>query len=517
MSASPSWLEKAVFYEIYPQTFFDYNNDGIGDLYGVLAKLDYVQSLGFNAIWLNPCFESTFFDAGYDVSDYRKVAKRYGGNKALTALIEACHSRGIHLFLDLVPGHTSLEHPWFKASSQGTANAYSDRYIWCHDYFNVDRDFRWVGGFTQREGGVLVNFFSIQPALNYGFYEIKHPEYEEPITGNGPQGTIHAIEDVIRFWLDQGIDGFRVDMAGWLVKRDPDSLGTQAVWQEIFKDIRPQYPEAAFVSEWNCPKRSMPSGFDMDFLLQDQFTAFNNKLTRDDHPYFRFDEDQASLEGYLADVKTQLGFAAANGHYVSLISGNHDTKRISSWLKPQELAFYYVYMLTMPSVPFFYYGDELGLPYEENLLSVEGGYYRTGTRRPMPWDLAKPNAGFSKNPNVYIPVGKLPQGMSVKDQQDDPHSLLAFLKAMLAFKKEHPALDNDASIAFQPVGPGQSVLAYLRQKDNEKLFIAFNPSALAREVVLPSMGTVLKKQGDVLVTETVLRLYPHSFAILSLA
>ena len=116
MISSPKWLQKAVFYEIYPQSFMDSNGDGIGDLEGICQKLDYIKDMGFNAIWLNPIYESLFFDAGYDVSDYLKVAKRYGGNKALTKLIAKCHDKGIRLILDLVPGHTAINHKWFKES-----------------------------------------------------------------------------------------------------------------------------------------------------------------------------------------------------------------------------------------------------------------------------------------------------------------------------------------------------------------------------------------------------------------
>ena len=130
MKNIPEWLEKAVFYEIYPQTFYDSNGDGIGDLNGIRQKLDYLQSLGITAVWLNPCFESPFMDAGYDVSDYYKVAPRYGTNDDLRLLFAEARLSGIRILLDLVPGHTSIEHPWFKASCRPERNPYSDYYIW---------------------------------------------------------------------------------------------------------------------------------------------------------------------------------------------------------------------------------------------------------------------------------------------------------------------------------------------------------------------------------------------------
>lgn len=125
-----SWLNDAVFYEIYPQSFFDTNSDGIGDLPGVIEKLDYIRDLGCNALWLNPCFLSPFGDAGYDVADYCQVAPRYGTNDDLVRLFDEAHARGIHVLLDLVPGHTSIEHPWFQASQQAEANEYTGRYVW---------------------------------------------------------------------------------------------------------------------------------------------------------------------------------------------------------------------------------------------------------------------------------------------------------------------------------------------------------------------------------------------------
>ena len=131
----PNWLKDAVFYEIYPQSFRDTNNDGIGDINGIIEKLDYVKSLGCNALWINPCYDSPFKDAGYDVRDYKKVAPRYGSNEDLYRLFGEAHNRGIHVLLDLVPGHTSEEHEWFQESKKAERNQYSDRYVWTHGAF----------------------------------------------------------------------------------------------------------------------------------------------------------------------------------------------------------------------------------------------------------------------------------------------------------------------------------------------------------------------------------------------
>uniref|UniRef100_UPI002ACEB789 alpha-amylase family glycosyl hydrolase n=1 Tax=Anaerolinea sp. TaxID=1872519 RepID=UPI002ACEB789 len=159
-SSKPAWLENAVFYEIYPQSFFDSNGDGIGDLPGIIAKLDYVKSLGCNAIWLNPCFVSPFYDAGYDVADYYKIAPRYGTNEDARRLFEEAHKRGMRILLDLVVGHMSIEHPWFKESCKAERNEYTDWYIWNDDPWRWDEPgFHVVHGYADRHGNPLTNFF----------------------------------------------------------------------------------------------------------------------------------------------------------------------------------------------------------------------------------------------------------------------------------------------------------------------------------------------------------------------
>ena len=202
------WLDDAIFYEIYPQSFKDTNGDGIGDFQGIIEKLDYIRELGCNALWINPCFLSPFGDAGYDVADYCRVAPRYGTNEDLKQLFEEAHKKGIHVLLDLVPGHTSIEHPWFIESMKADKNPYTDRYIWTDKVWESP-EVSFGGslrGISERDGAVAVNFFSNQPALNYGFYQ---PDPEKPwqqaIDDEGPQATIAAMEDVMRFWLGMGL------------------------------------------------------------------------------------------------------------------------------------------------------------------------------------------------------------------------------------------------------------------------------------------------------------------------
>ncbi len=514
MASSPKWLKTSVFYEIYPQSFMDSNGDGVGDLEGICKKLDYIKDMGFNALWLNPIYESLFFDAGYDVSDYLKVAKRYGGNKALKKLISQCHEKGIRIILDLVPGHTAINHRWFKESCKAKKNAYTSRFIWNKDIWNVDPKFNWIRGFYERNGAAMINFFSIQPKLNYGFETIEHPEYEETPEGEGPQGTIRAMEDVVRFYLKQGIDGFRVDMAGWLVARDPEGKGTMRVWKQFFNDIKKEFPDSAFVSEWAEPTKSLEAGFDMDFMLQDMHYNSFGLPFRGDRPFFQKNGDNDTMVRYFELLLPLVEFAQEKGKYLACISGNHDTVRISEWLDQKEASLAYFFIVTMPNVPFFYYGDELLMRYLKGIPSVEGGYQRTGSRSPMQWDTSKPSAGFSQSKKTYIRLDSHRKGLTVEEESKDKGSLLNCLKNLLGVKANHVALDNDAS--WRPVADGhEGYVAYEREKDGERLLIVINPRPETKLVRLAN-GEIIYKAGEAKENSGNLEIGPQSAAILKI-
>ncbi len=243
------------------------NDDGIGDLQGIKAKLDYIQHLGVNALWLNPCFRSPFKDAGYDISDYYRVAKRYGTNKDLKNLIDEVHHRGIRICLDLVPGHTSDRHPWFKASARPESNQYSDRYIWTgNPWISSDGEMKFITGTSDRMGAYAINFFSHQPALNYGFAQPER-DYQQGIDDPGPQATRRELKRIMKFWLDLGVNGFRVDLAGSLIKKDPEALETGHLWQEMRLWMDTNYPDRVLISEWGEPSKAVSAGFHVDFLL----------------------------------------------------------------------------------------------------------------------------------------------------------------------------------------------------------------------------------------------------------
>jgi glycosidase len=515
MKQHPKWLDTACFYEIYPQSFQDSNEDGIGDIPGIIQRLDYIHELGFDALWINPVYLSPFFDAGYDVTDFKKVAPRYGTNQDLYRLFAQAHKRGMHVLLDLVPGHTATDCPWFIKSCKAKKNEYTDRYIWTKDVWTSPKDLNVLRGISERDGAVVTNFFSIQPALNYGFNEPSE-SYEQAITDEGPQSTIHTMIDIIKFWLSHGCDGFRCDMAGWLVKHDPEQEGTIKVWQQIINDVKQEYPESAFVSEWNNPANSLRAGFDMDFLLQDEFNPYNSQLARIEKPYFQFNEEKKDAKLFFEHFQEVYQCSQENNKFLSIISGNHDTKRIASFLNEEELKFYYTFMFTSPNVPFLYYGDEIGMKFEENLTSVEGGYKRTGSRSPMQWDKNK-KAGFSNANKLYIPVNPDRNGISVEEETNNPDSLLEYIRTLLSFKHAHVSLDNDADFELVKTN-GYSPLVYIRKKYTEKLLIAINPScknySISYEAEFKGNSLLSIGEATILKEKSKIKLSPNSLIII---
>ncbi len=492
------WLDNAIFYEIYPQSFCDSNGDGIGDINGIISKLDYIQSLGCNAVWMNPCYDSPFIDAGYDVRDYFKVAPRYGTNDDLKRLCNEMHRRGMHILLDLVPGHTSDQCEWFRESQRDARNEYTDRYIWTSSVWeNVGGIVNVMGmtrGGTERNAAYLTNFFNAQPALNYGFAN-PDPDrpWQQPVDADGPRATVEALKNVMRFWLSLGCDGFRVDMAGSLIKADPDQSANIRLWQEFREFLDKEFPDAVMVSEWGEPDKSLLAGFHMDFLLHFGPSHYMD-LFRTEMPYFSR-EGKGDLDSYFTIYmenmeKTRylhpdaaIKPAIPDGGMMCIPSGNHDMDRMARSLDPDEMKIAFAFIMAMPGVPFIYYGDEIGMKYVEGLTSVEGGYERTGSRSPMAFDETK-NAGFSDAPEecIYIRQDESKAAINVASEERDPESLLNEVKKLTKIRQEHPALHNRSD--FHLLTDGHKYpLAFIRSCKRESMLAVFNPSA--KEVPLP--------------------------------
>lgn len=513
------WVKKAVFYEIYPQSFMDSDGDGIGDFNGITQKLDYIRSLGCNAIWMNPCYDSPFKDAGYDVRDYTRTAQRYGTKEDLQRLFAEAHRRGIHVLLDLVPGHTSEEHPWFQESSKPERNVYSDRYIWTDCWYKRAEGLPYIAGECERDGAYVLNFFKSQPALNYGFL---HPQESWQMAIDAPAclETRQALTDVICYWLDAGCDGFRVDMADSLVKMDDKvKSGTCRVWKDILTRVREKYPDAAFVSEWNNPASAITrAGFDMDFFLDWSGNGYN-LLMRDydrqghDNSFFKKDSTRSIcdfLEEYLPKYET----VKKDGLYC-LITGNHDMIRAAYNLNERELKLAYAFLLTMPGAPFIYYGDEIGMRYQK-LPSKEGGYTRTGSRTPMQWSGEK-NCGFSdaEASRLYLPVDGAEDVPNVESQEQNPDSLLHTVRGINVMRAGEAALNDPENLQILYAEQGERGFAYRRGD----LYFFCNPAGEAEAFfTLPETADTVKLRrlyviGEAEQKEDGIRLGAQSFAV----
>ncbi|MCH5158990.1 MAG: glycosylase [Clostridiales bacterium] len=473
-----TWLKTAVFYEIYPNSFCDSDGDGYGDLVGITSKLDYVRSLGANAIWLNPIYDSPFMDGGYDVRDYFKVSPRFGSEKDFDVFIADAHARGIKVILDLVPGHTSEQHPDFLKSAEPVENEMTDRFIWTKGEWSFPEGFKAVGGRHNRQGNYIVNFFSTQPSLNYGFNRIDDPSWQMPHDCEAAKKTREWLKGVIRFWLDKGVDGFRVDMADSLVKNDGDRCEkpkTSEVWKDIRAMLDREYPDAVLVSEW-CDPQAIRAGFHADFMLDHHGNPYNLlvRAEEEEGKFSYFDKKGRGDAKKIAEDFTSWHNAVVGKGYIGIISCNHDTPRLAPTYNHDTLKLIYSTLFTLPGVPFLYYGDEIGMKYIKGMPSVECGFARTGTRTPMQWDTSV-NAGFSTAAKTFLPT-EIDKTVNVAAQEKDKKSLLNFIRELFAFRKNNSDFTSDSLEFVHAVGA--EPLCYRRGK----LLCIVNPLDMKQSV-----------------------------------
>ncbi len=498
--ASVTWLNNAVVYQIYPQSFFDSNGDGIGDLQGITAKLDYIQSCGFTAVWLNPINPSSFRDAGYDVTDFCDVDPRYGTLQDYKKLCDALHARGMKIIFDLVAGHTAIEHPWFLESAKVEKNRYSNRYIWTVSTFDEGEG---IAGLGERDAKCINNFFWHQPALNYGYAHPNpdHP-WELPVDHPDCVEMKHELMRIIDFWMDLGTDAFRVDMAQSLIKGDTDGSCTKQLWQEIRAHIESRNAECLLIAEWGAPGEAIQTGFHLDFLLHFGPTAYRSLFRYEKgrntftdftgNSYFH-KAGKGDINEFLQQFMLHMEQIQGNGN-IGLITGNHDMPRLAYGRTPEEIKAAMVFLFTMPGVPFVYYGDEIGMDYIENLPSKEGGYIRTGARTPMQWDDGK-NHGFSESDAPYLPVDCRACAPTVAAQMDDPSSVLSCVKQLISLHKQDCRLWADGQFHVLLAG---YPFVYERMANGKKLLIAINPSESKRTVDCPEITTVYLSQNAVI-------------------
>jgi maltose alpha-D-glucosyltransferase/alpha-amylase len=531
-TTAPGWLTDAVLYQIYPQSFADSDGDGIGDLRGVAEHLDHLAWLGVTAVWLNPCFASPMRDAGYDVSDYLSIAPRYGGNADLAKLVEQARARGIRVLLDLVPGHTSDRHPWFRASAEDPAD---HRYIWTDG--TGGRPHQLPEGFVPspgtRPGGYLPNFFEFQPALNFGYARQNPGEpWRQSVDAEGPRANRAALREIMAHWLGLGVAGFRVDMASSLVKDDPGFVETGKLWTELRDWLDRAHPGTALLSEWGDPAVAVPAGFHADFFLQfggegwglpyrSLFQTPEGTVDAEHAagPCYFDAAGEGSATTFLRAYERTAKSIGESGHII-LPTANHDFARLHCAPRTAEqLPTAFAFLLTFPTVPAIYYGDEIGMRYVPGLPEKEGSvlgphYNRAGSRTPMQWNQGS-NAGFSTAPadELYLPLDAEPGRPDAATQRADEHSLLNLVRDLIALRRENPELGPGASLEVLHDG---YPLAYIR---GGRFLVVINPSG--RPVDLrhdrPDLAAAQPVRGHgVEITETSAKAAPFAFGVFRL-
>jgi maltose alpha-D-glucosyltransferase/alpha-amylase len=526
----PSWLETAIFYQIFPASYYDANGDGIGDLEGIIRKLDYIQSLGVNALWINPCFDSPFNDAGYDVRDFYRIAPRYGANDDMKRLVREADRRKIRICLDLVAPHTSIDHPWFLESCRARPNAYSNRYLWSRNIYDQPRGYAGksmpaIRGYSQRPAAYATSFFWSQPLLNYGYAE-PDPRYPEQLSHDHPdvQALWNEMKKVVRFWLDMGCAGYRCDSAKGVLMgapaNEPEKHGR--FWVEVNQMLKEAYPDAALFCEWGWPIDSVHAGFAGNLLLHNM-KAYNALFTGPGSPHSAgipfFHPDGGDATQFMEHFMYHFGPVSEQGAYLGLPTGNHDCRRIADGRDAAMMHCIWAFLMTMPGIPFIYYGEEIGMR-QLDTPTVEGGYARTGCRTPMQWDDSA-NAGFSTAPadKLYTPVDPDTRRPTAEGQEHDPRSTLNGLRALTALRARCRALDADASFTPLSADFASPPFVFKRAKGREEVVVAINPRA-ARAAWRPDDAVGAREKsciaGAADISGDDIVLGPCSFAVLAL-
>ena len=497
----PKWLSEAVFYQIYPSSFQDSDGNGIGDIPGITSRLDYIKSLGVTAIWLNPVYVSGWTDGGYDIIDYYQVDPRFGTNSDLVELVRQAHARGIKVVMDLVAGHSSDQSEWFNQSSQAPDMHYSDYYIWPDFVPETSPDRSLLSKFVKTDAPrgpyYIKNFFDTQPALNFGFAnpDPAHP-WEQAVDAPGPMAMRRELKNIMMFWMDKGVDGFRVDMAASLVKNDVDKAETIKLWKEDFtKWFDEEYPEGVLIAEWFNPAQSLEAGFDLDFFCHDGQYNYSTLFfygrrgpggQEPTLPYFD-ERGRGGLKTWYDLYKYQYDAAQGKG-YVCMPSGNHDFNRLCTEGRTStaDLKVAMTFFLTMPGVPFIYYGDEIGLKQNPAAPPTEGSGGRAGCRIPMLWN-SEANAGFSTAPidKIYIPQDPDPDRMTVEKAEADPNSLLHYVRSLVRLRTQVKALGADASWRLVSPVDQPYPMVYERKQGSERIYVVLNPSGKTAQILLP--------------------------------
>jgi alpha-glucosidase len=467
------WWRRAVIYQIYPRSFQDSNGDGIGDLNGITERADYLAWLGVNAVWISPIFPSPMADFGYDISDYTGIDPIFGTLADFDRMLAALHRRGIRVILDFVPNHTSIVHPWFTESRKSRTNPKRQWYIWRDPAADGGPPNNWL---SQAGGGA----WAFDAATGQYYYHAFLPEQPDLNWRNAE--VRHAMHDVLRFWLERGVDGFRVDVLWHLAKdtgfRDdpanPDYRDSDPPFMRVIPKYSADQEDMIDIAQG---MREVFDEYEGDRVFIGELSVPLERLMayyRPVHMPFNFSLLWAAWtrEGWTAErlkrLITRYEGALPQGAWPNWVLGNHDQPRIATRLGPAQARVAMVMLLTLRGTPTLYYADELGHPSvaipPERVrdpfgINMPGGTQgRDPVRTPMPWD-GSPNSGFTTG-EPWLPLAPDAARISVAAQKDDSRSMLSLTRTLLALRRREAAL-NAGDFALLPTEGG--TLAYERR------------------------------------------------------
>jgi len=501
------WWRGGVIYQIYPRSFQDSNGDGIGDLPGITARLEHIARLGADGIWLSPFFKSPMKDFGYDVSDYCDVDPMFGTLGDFKALLDKAHDLGLKVMIDQVISHTSDQHPWFVESRASRDNPMADWYVWADPQPDGTPPNNWLSIFggsawqwdTRRCQYYLHNFLTSQPDLNF-----HHPEVQA------------AVLDTVKFWLDMGVDGYRLDTVNfyfhdaqlrnnpprgepcrdnpdpavnpfnpyaWQWHRHDKSQPENLAFLQRLRALLNQYPDTTMVGE---------IGDDDGLARVAEYTSGGDKL----HMAYCFDLlGEAHSAPFLQGVLQRFTDVVGDGWPCWALS-NHDCVRSATrWggpnPDPRLLRLAAAFQMSLRGTVCLYQGEELGLPEAQVAFEDLQDPYgitmwpefkgRDGCRTPMPWSADAPHAGFSGAERTWLPLELRHRALAVDQQMAEPQSLLAFFTGLLAWRKQQLALIHGAMMVW-PSHP--QVLVFERQHGGQRVLCAFNFSDQPATVAL---------------------------------
>ena len=488
------WWRGAIIYQIYPRSFFDANNDGTGDMPGINQKLDYISSLGVDAIWISPFFKSPMRDFGYDVADYRTVDSIFGTNSDFASLLSSAHERGLKVIIDMVLAHTSDQHLWFKESCLNRTNEKADWYVWADPKPDGTPPNNWSSVFggsawqweSRRRQFYLHHYLRSQPNLNWQNPEVRAAMFEE-----------------VRFWLDAGVDGLRLDAITTLAHdpelrdnpaRNPgesDSGNNPFNWQELtYSRDQPRTLES--LEELRALVNQYPDRYLIGEVADVEMISVSAKYTRTGkhlHSCYNFELMQLPFNSSsLRDIIERTEAVLGTG-WTTWAMSNHDNVRVvtragrSADLQGDEPALAKLLLAALLSFrggACVYQGEELGLTEAEidfaDLQDPWGIEFwpdfkgRDGCRTPMPWSSELPNGGFTTS-KPWLPVPRTHLKQAVNEQEKDPRSVLHTFRKFLAWRKQHPALVQ-GDLTF--VEASEPVLAFERSWNGDRVLCVFN-------------------------------------------